>query len=394
MKIAWLTENLLYWNGGTKWILEISRRLRQRCELKVFTTKASAENKRIFGEAGLEVNEFSSTAADNLKYVLLYPYYTWSNIRRLKRLLASYDVLIASSTDLIASWLNKRTICICFEPNPWVYSTAFVKSRPLIQRLLAELVRPLVRLYYQSTIRKAERLVSIDRFNVSRVQSIYGRVPDVVYAGVDSKLYSRKHNPTLEAVYSGYEIIIHSSSSLNPVKGTLHLVKALPKIIEQVPNCRLLMLNPTRVEREQAELMRLAQGLDVVSHIEFLPPIKEEDLPYYYSLAKVVVQPSIYPGGAHMPLVEGAACETPGIAFSDSANAEDIVHGETGFLAPYGDIDALAQMIVEILKTPQLREHMGKKAREMAKSLFSWDRNAEIIWNVAQEVTSRPSYII
>jgi glycosyltransferase involved in cell wall biosynthesis len=39
-------------------------------------------------------------------------------------------------------------------------------------------------------------------------------------------------------------------------------------------------------------------------------------------------------------------------------------------------------MILEILKNPEPGERMGKKARERAESLFSWDRNAEIMWNL------------
>ena len=394
MKIAWLTENLLYWNGGAKWILEISRRLRQRCELDIFVTRASAENKEIFGKANIEVKEFSNTATDNLRYWFFYPYYVWSNARKLKRLLAPYDVLISTNTDFIASRLNKRTIYTCLEPHPWIYSPAFTKGRPPIQRLLAKVGRPLARLYDQSTKRKSGWLVAVDKFNASRLQEIYGRLPTIIYVGVDSELFSIKHNPALEATYSDYEVIIHSSSHLSPPKGTPCLVEALSKIVKQVSNCRLLILNPHENEREQSELIKLAQSFGVASNIEFLPAVEEEDLPYYYSLAKVVIQPSIYPAGAHLPLVEGAACETPGITFSGIANVEDVVHGETGFIVPYGDIDALAQRTVEILKDSQLREQMGKQAREMAKNLFSWDRNAEIMWDLVQEITSKPFHCI
>ena len=90
-----------------------------------------------------------------------------------------------------------------------------------------------------------------------------------------------------------------------------------------------------------------------------------------------------------MPLAEGAACETPAIAF-DGINAdEDIVDGETGFITPAGNIDLLAQKTVELLQNPDLRAKMGRKARERAIKLFSWDRNANLMLTLAEELCTK-----
>jgi glycosyltransferase involved in cell wall biosynthesis len=162
----------------------------------------------------------------------------------------------------------------------------------------------------------------------------------------------------------------------------------MPKIIEQVPNCRLLILNPYEQAKERSEFMALAQSMGVASHIEFLPKLKEEALPYYFSLAMAVIQPSLYVS-THMPLAEGAACETPAIAF-DGINAdEDIVDGETGFITPAGNIDMLAQKTVELLQNPDLRAKMGKNARERVIKLFSWDHNADLMMNMAKDVCKK-----
>jgi len=389
MNIAWLHENLLYWNGGVKYILEVSRRLKQKCKLDVYVTKASADNKKIFGQAGIEVKEFSNIASDNLRYWILYPYYIWANTMKLKRLLAEYDVLISSSptTSLIAANLNKRTIFILWEPNAWIYSPTYTKGLPVIQRCLLGCARPFVSIYDKRAMRKADRLIVTDKFTASRGREIYGRLPEVIYIGVASDLFTRKRDPALEATYSDYDIILHSASYLNLVKGTRFLIQALPKIVLQVPNCRVLILNPHKDEKARTELMSLARSLNVASNIEFLPFIMEEDLPYYYSLAKVVVQPSLYES-TRMSLIEAAGCRTPGVSFSGGTAGEDIVHGETGFIAPIGDTDALARMIIKLLQNPQLRERMGKAGREMVKRLFSWNLNAEMMWKYIEELTS------
>ncbi len=389
LKIALLLENLLYWNGGNKYVLELGWRLKRKCEVDVFVTKASVECREIFGDAGLKVIEFSGVGADNLRYTLFYPYYVLANARKLKRLLMPYDIVLSVNADFIASRLNKKTIYMCLEPNPWLYSSSFVKGRPIIQRVIANLGQPFGRLYDRRIKKRGDCLIAIDKFNESRLEKIYGRSSTIVYCGIDSTFFSKKRNAELEKAYSDYEVIIHSSSNLSPAKGTRILVEALAKIVDQVPNCRLLILNPHKNEIERMELTRLAQGLGVASNIEFLPPIKEEDLPSYYSLAKVVVQPSIYPAGAHMPLIEGAACEVPGITFEGTTNEEDVIDGETGFLVSYGDIEALAQRTVEIIQNPQLFRDMGKKARGMVTTVFSWDRNTDVLWELIQEVKDK-----
>ena len=390
MRIAWLNEHLLYWSGGVKWILEISRRLKQKNELDIFVTKASDENKQLFRKAGLELKEFSNVSTDNARYWLFYPYFIWENSRKLKRLLEPYDVVISTSptTCVIASLLDHKSIFVFFEPNVWVYSPSFINGLPFMQRLLLKMGHPLSKWLDQAAMKKADRLVTLDNLNAARGKAIYDRQPDIIPIGVDTELFAPKHNAELEAAYSSYRVIIHSATYLNPVKGTRFIVEAMPGIIEQVPDCRLLILNPHKQKKERAELMSLAQSMGVASNIEFLPTLKEEDLPYYFSLAKVVIQPSLYVS-THMPLAEGAACETPAIAF-DGINAdEDVVDGETGFITPSGNIDILAQKTVELLNNPGLRAKMGKKARERVLKLFSWDRNADLMFNMAKEISNK-----
>lgn len=390
MKIAWLNEHLLYWSGGVKWILEMSRRLKQQCELDIFVTRASDDNKQLFRQAGIELQEFSDISTDNARYWLCYPYFIWENTRKLKRLLKSYDVVISTSptTCVIASLLAQKSIFVFFEPNVWVYSPVFINGLPRMQKLILQVGHPLTRLIDQSSMKKADRLITLDNLNAARGRAIYGRQPDIIPVGVDTELFSRKHNPELEAAYSGWQVIIHSATYLSPVKGTRFIVEAMPKIIEQVPNCRLLILNPHEQEKERSEFMAVAQSMGVASHIEFLPKLKEKDLPYYFSLARVVIQPSLYVS-THMPLAEGAACETPAIAF-DGINAdEDIVDGETGFITPAGNIDVLAQKTVELLQNRDLGAKMGRKARARAIKLFSWDHNADLMLRIAKEICNK-----
>ncbi|MDM7912335.1 MAG: glycosyltransferase, partial [Methanotrichaceae archaeon] len=211
----------------------------------------------------------------------------------------------------------------------------------------------------------------------------YGRLAEVIYPGVDSAHFKPSHDAALAEKYSRYQVILHSASYFTPVKGTHFLIEALAHVSDIIPNCRLLVLNCKRNDSARERLASLARRLGVLDRVEFLPPIKDEMLPYYYSLAKAVVQPSINES-FRLSLQEGAACETPGICFSGGSADEDIADGETGFIVPFGDTRALASSIVKILSDADLRKRMGMKGRKRVLEVFNWDGGARALLGKAK----------
>jgi glycosyltransferase involved in cell wall biosynthesis len=64
---------------------------------------------------------------------------------------------------------------------------------------------------------------------------------------------------------------------------------------------------------------------------------------------------------------EAAACGTPGVAYDTSGVADAVRHGETGLLAPLGDVPALSDALEQLLTSDTLRDafaHAGRAACE------------------------------
>jgi glycosyltransferase involved in cell wall biosynthesis len=73
--------------------------------------------------------------------------------------------------------------------------------------------------------------------------------------------------------------------------------------------------------------------------------------------------------------MEAAASGTATVA-SDSPGLRDSVrHGESGYLVPHGDVQALAERLGELLQDSALCERLGRSARRFAEG-FSWERSA------------------
>ncbi|HSJ08288.1 MAG TPA: glycosyltransferase family 4 protein [Longimicrobiales bacterium] len=122
------------------------------------------------------------------------------------------------------------------------------------------------------------------------------------------------------------------------------------------------------------ELQALVRELRVEEHVEFLGFVSEERKRELFRRAWVHVLASPKEGWG-ISNMEAAACGTATVA-SDSPGLRDSVRdGETGYLVPHADVDALAGRLGAILTDPALRDRLGANARAFAGQ-FSWDRSA------------------
>ena len=125
---------------------------------------------------------------------------------------------------------------------------------------------------------------------------------------------------------------------------------------------------------DRPRLEQLARSLDLGDRVRFLGFVSETGKLALLRRAWALVFTSPKEGWGITNL-EAAACGTPVIA-SDSPGLRDSVrHGETGYLVPHGDVDALAAAMRAIADTPDLVAKLGRGGRAFAERL-TWDRAA------------------
>jgi len=96
------------------------------------------------------------------------------------------------------------------------------------------------------------------------------------------------------------------------------------------------------------------------------------DMPAAYMLTDVVVSASTDPEAFGRVVPEAQALGRPVIATDHGGVRETVIPGETGWLVPPGDVDALAKAIEHVLKLDEsARKKLAMKAAENVRSHFS-----------------------
>jgi glycosyltransferase involved in cell wall biosynthesis len=168
---------------------------------------------------------------------------------------------------------------------------------------------------------------------------------------------------------------------VEPYKRIDVVLQALAGIRAQIPDARLCIVGGgTGLAAVRDEVRRL--GLD--GHVTCSGAVTEREKLRYIQAADLVLNASEKEGWG-LTVLEAAACGVPAVA-SDVPGLRDAVLNEhTGVLVPYGDVAALVEATVGLLRDPERRRRLGGAARQWAER-FSWDGVAEATAQCIEEV--------
>ncbi|HTL61721.1 MAG TPA: glycosyltransferase [Nitrospira sp.] len=186
-------------------------------------------------------------------------------------------------------------------------------------------------------------------------------------------------------------IILHVGRMV-PRKGIDTVIRAYARfLVDHDAPTRLLVVggesdepDPERTP-EIGRLQRLAHELGVQDRVCFVGRRGRSHLKYYYSAADVFVTTPWYEPFGITPL-EAMACGTPVIAANVGGLKFSVRDGETGYLVPPGDPDALAERFRLLYSSPTLLRVFGQQAVQRVNELFTWGHVAEGLSKLYGEV--------
>lgn len=162
--------------------------------------------------------------------------------------------------------------------------------------------------------------------------------------------------------------VIGNVAALAWHKGQKDLLAALPRVIAELPETRLVVVG----EGDQEEsLRRLAGELGVSERVRFTG--MRRDVPRLLTGFDLFCMPS-YLEGLCNSVLEAFAMSVPVVATRAGGLPEIVVHGETGRLAPPHDPPALAAEMVALLKDRPEAARLARAGYHLAHERFGVER--------------------
>jgi glycosyltransferase involved in cell wall biosynthesis len=202
---------------------------------------------------------------------------------------------------------------------------------------------------------------------------------DVVLCGLNHDLY----RVLSDAMRPKAPRVVHLGR-LRKYKSVDVVLKAFVRVQREVENVDLLVVGDGP---ELPALKRLAERLGIGEAVHFTEHLSGEEVVESLNASHVCVNASPKEGWG-LTVVEANACGVP-VVGSDRPGLRDSIHdGETGFLVPYGDVDAFARKTIDLLTDPDLWRRMSEASLAWARSL-TWEKTADEMEHAFEKAAGR-----
>jgi colanic acid/amylovoran biosynthesis glycosyltransferase len=221
---------------------------------------------------------------------------------------------------------------------------------------------------------------SISEFNRKYLADMFGpwvqQKTEIVRCGIDPAYYG---NEKMRNTGKTSRLEIISIGSLQPYKGHIYLVKACVELQKRrIPfRCRIVGGGDL-----QPMLERAIQENHLSEFVELMGPRTQDEVSQLLRTANCYVQPSVITPSGKMEgipvaLMEAMATGIPVVATSISGIPELVRNGDTGWLVPPENVDALADALSQIYRDPTEAYKRAQAGRRWVLDEFELSSNAK-----------------
>ncbi|MGP8104959.1 MAG: glycosyltransferase [Desulfobaccales bacterium] len=158
---------------------------------------------------------------------------------------------------------------------------------------------------------------------------------------------------------------------LHPKKGLDLLIPAFAELSRRFPDHVLVIAGPDEGEAKQVQ--KMVEDCGIRERVLLTGPV--------YGKIKIGLMRGAdafaltsYSEGMPMAVLEALGCGIP-VLLTQACNVPEVAEEEAGFVVPPA-VEKISQALGEIIRDDRLRQEMGRKAKQLAKSRFTWDRVA------------------
>ncbi len=344
---------------------------------------------KYFADKGHEVHWISLTKnefeeIENVKFYLLNqfsfkPFSVLFNLAKIKSLMSEInpDILhvhYIGVNGILGSFANFKPFIL----TAWGSDILFAgKSR---------IMGPFVR----NSLRKAD-LITCDADHMKdSIIKLGAKEEDIeiVYFGIDVNRFmpERKDQEVMNNLGLNDSGVVISLRSLESIYDIETLIRAVPLVLNEIPNVKFLIAG--RGSQEES-LKEMVSKMQIEKSVKFIGFIKNTDLVKYINLSDAYVSTSLSDGGIASSTAEAMACSIPVIISSFGENYKWIKNEESGFLFSPGNYHELAEKIIFVLKNKEKSKELGLNARKVIEERNNYYKEMGRMENFYEEIIKK-----
>lgn len=232
--------------------------------------------------------------------------------------------------------------------------------------------------------RKLDGLIAVSVVARDSVSKYFPGEYRIIPNGIDTERFRPDVPPIKEL--AGYAPKILFVGRFEPRKGLKYLLQAFPRILENLPTAKLIIVGQGFLERYYRRYVEE----HIKGSVLFVGHVSPEDLPRYYASCDLYCSPATGAESFGIVLLEAMATETP-IVCSDIPGYRTLMEeGKEGLFFKACDPVSLSERIVHLLKAPALMQSMGKAGRTKAMT-FNWKKVTRKVCDFYSEVLDKES---
>lgn len=176
------------------------------------------------------------------------------------------------------------------------------------------------------------------------------------------------------------ELVLGMVSRLEPRKGYVFLFEAMQRLAPDFPKLKLMVVGEGA---QRAELESLVDAMELAGRVVFAG--YREDIARAISAFDIGVLTSLWEGLPRV-LVQYSLLEKPVVTFEVEGAHEVVDDGNSGFVVPLKDVDALVDRLRRVVSSAGMRETFGRLARDRVLGRWDVERMVALITSLYEDV--------
>lgn len=173
-------------------------------------------------------------------------------------------------------------------------------------------------------------------------------------------------------VEPGQPVKILTIGRLTEKKGHEYAIKAIAKLLPNHPNIEYLIAGDGPL---RDKLTSLVMELGLSEKVRFLGALEQNEIIKRYKQAHIFLLPSVTASdgdqeGIPVVLMEASAVGLPIVSSDHTGIPELLREGQSGFIVPEKDVEALAEKMGYLVENPQIWPDMGRCGREFVEKHY------------------------